>query len=408
MAFNKLWVIAFRDLGRNRRRTLLSFLAVALGLMLLMLINGLIAGMVNDALQNSIRLRTGHVQLRAKSYTEEKMSLQWKDLLTNVDDLTKQAQALPEVKAAAPVLWAGAVLNTSDEAIGLQLIGIEPASAIYAPIQSAMVAGDFLTGDDRSGVLLGKRLADSLGLVVGQKVNVSIINADGQPDEADFTIRGLFSSGVLSYDESAILLPLARAQAFTQTAGHASALMMLLQRQEDADKVAAALQSPDTVALTWQTLNQVFLQTMQTAMGFYTILDGIVMLVVAVIIANTLLMAVFERIREMGILAALGMKGRQIMQMFLFEAAILGLVGIAVGLVLGTAGVLWLARVGIPLSDATASSTNIALSGVMHAQFVPTTFAWLALWTLVITLLAALYPAWFAARLEPVEALHGK
>ncbi|MFN8495035.1 MAG: FtsX-like permease family protein [Caldilineaceae bacterium] len=408
MAFSKLWVIAFRDLGRNRRRTLLSFLAVALGLMLLMLLNGLIAGVMDDALQNSIRLRTGHVQLRAKSYAEEKLSLQWKDLLTNVDDLTKRAQALPEVKAAAPVLWAGAVLNTSDEAVGLQLIGIDPTSAIYAPIQSTVVAGDFLTADDRGGVLLGKRLADSLGLAVGQKVNVSIINADGQLDEADFTIRGLFASGALSYDESAILLPLARAQAFTQTAGHASALVLLLNQQTDADKVAAALQGPDTVALTWQSLNQVFLQTMQTAMGFYTVLDGIVMLVVAVIIANTLLMAVFERIREMGILAALGMKGRQIMQMFLFEAAILGLVGIAVGLVLGAAGVLWLARVGIPLSDAAASSTNIALSGVMHAQFVPTTFAWLALWTLVITLLAALYPAWFAARLEPVEALHGK
>lgn len=408
MAFSKLWVIAFRDLGRNRRRTLLSFLAVALGLTLLMLINGLIAGMVNDALQNSIRLRTGHVQLRAKSYAEEKVSLQWKDLLTNVDDLTKRAQALPEVKAAAPVLWAGAVLNTSDEAVGLQLIGIDPASALYAPIQSTVVAGAFLTAEDRGGILLGKRLADSLGLAVGQKVNVSIINADGQPDEADFTIRGLFSSGVLSYDESAVLLPLARAQAFTQTAGHASALMMLLQRQEDADKVAAALQSPDTVALTWQTLNQLFLQTMQTAMGFYTILDIIVMLVVAVIIANTLLMAVFERIREMGILAALGMKGQQIMQMFLFEAVILGLVGIAVGLVLGSAGVFWLAKVGIPLGDAAASSSNIALGSVMRAQFVPTTFAWLALWTLVITLLAALYPAWFAARLEPVEALRGK
>ena len=112
MAFSKLWVIAFRDLGRNRRRTLLSFLAVALGLMLLMLLNGLIAGVMDDALQNSIRLRTGHVQLRAKSYAEEKLSLQWKDLLTNVDDLTKRVQALPEVKAAAPVLWAGAVLNT--------------------------------------------------------------------------------------------------------------------------------------------------------------------------------------------------------------------------------------------------------------------------------------------------------
>src|SRR4029078_3522996 len=137
------------------------------------------------------------------------------------------------------------------------------------------------------------------------------------------TIRGLFASGVASYDESAVLLPLARAQAFTRTAGHASALVILLHQQEDATKVAAALQSPGLIALPWQTLNQLFLQTMQTALGFYTVLDAIVMLIVAVIIAHTLLMAVFERIREMGILAALGMKGRQLMQMFLFEAAIL-------------------------------------------------------------------------------------
>ena len=169
-----------------------------------------------------------------------------------------------------------------------------------------------------------------------------------------------------------------------------------------------ALQSPDVVALTWQTLNQLFLQTMQTAMGFYTILDAIVMLIVAVIIANTLLMAVFERIREMGILAALGMKGHQIMQMFLFEAALLGLAGIGVGVILGSAGVLWLANVGIPIGEAAATTSTIALGGVMHARFVPTTFAWLALWTFIITLLASIYPAWFAARLEPVQALHGK
>lgn len=408
MAIGKLWVIAFRDLGRNRRRSFLSLLAVALGLALLMMLNGFIAGVTDEALQNSIRLRTGHVQLRAASYTEEKVSLQWKDLLANPDELVARARALPEVKAAAAVLWVGAILNTSDEAVGLQLIGIDPTSTLYVPIQTGLVAGEFLTADDRTGVLMGKRLADSLGVAVGQKVNLAIVNADGQPDEGNFTIRGLFVSGVASYDESAVLLPLARAQAFTRTTGHASALIMLLHQQEDAAKVAAALQSPGIVALPWQALNQLFLQTMQTALRFYTVLDAIVMLIVAVIIANTLLMAVFERIREMGILAALGMKGRQIMQMFLFEAAILGLAGISVGILLGSLGVLWLARVGIPIGDAAATTTTIALGGVMHARFVPTTFAWLALWTFVITLLASLYPAWFAARLEPVQALHGQ
>jgi ABC-type antimicrobial peptide transport system permease subunit len=136
------------------------------------------------------------------------------------------------------------------------------------------------------------------------------------------------------------------------------------------------------------------------------ILDGIVMLIVAVIIANTLLMAVFERIREIGILAALGMKSRQIMQMFLFEALILGLAGIVVGVVLGSVGVAYLSNVGIPLgAAASAAGRNIALGSTMYAHFTPGTFMWLSVWTLVFVLLASLYPARFAARQEPVDAL---
>ena len=150
-------------------------------------------------------------------------------------------------------------------------------------------------------------------------------------------MRGLFRSGAVSYDENSVFMPLAKAQAVTNTAGRASAVTILLHNQEDAEAVAAALAAPDVKALTWRELNQVFLQTMEIGLRFYLILDFIVMLVVAVVIANTLLMAVFERVREMGILAALGMKGRQIMGMFLLEAATLGLLGIVVGVVLGTA-----------------------------------------------------------------------
>jgi ABC-type antimicrobial peptide transport system permease subunit len=131
------------------------------------------------------------------------------------------------------------------------------------------------------------------------------------------------------------------------------------------------------------------------------------MLIVAVIIANTLLMAVFERIREIGILAALGMKGRQIMLMFLFEALMLGLSGVALGIVIGSGGVAYLARVGIPLgAAASAAGSNFALGSTMYAVFAPVTFMWLAIWTLIFVLVASLYPARFAARQEPVDALH--
>jgi ABC-type lipoprotein release transport system permease subunit len=405
MALAKLWVMAYRDLGRNRRRSILSLVAVALGLALLIVMNGYIAGVMDEAIQNDIRLRTGHVQIRAASYEEEKVSLQWEDLLDDPEPLAQRAGALPEVQAAAPVLWASGILNTIDDSAGLRIYGIDPTSPLYAPIQEAMVAGTFLTPDDRSGILIGKRLADTMGIGLGQDVNLTIVNADGQPDEANFTVRGLFATGIGSYDQSSVLMPLARAQAFTRTGEHASAITILLKRQDNADHVAAALAGSGITALTWRDLNQLMLQTAEASMAFYMVLDIIVMLIVAVVIANTLLMAVFERIREMGILAALGMKGRQIMLMFLLEAATLGLAGIIVGVALGSAGVGYLATAGLYIGDMSAVASEVALGSTVHARFVPVTFASLSFWTLVIILLASLYPAWFAIRREPAEAL---
>jgi ABC-type lipoprotein release transport system permease subunit len=407
MALSKLWVIAFRDLGRNRRRSVLTALAVALGLALLIVLNGYIAGVVEDALQNSIRLRTGHVQIRAEPYQEEKLSLKHDDLVQNPDALVARAAGLSQVQAATPVLWASGMVNTIDESAGVRIYGIDPDSPIFAPIQEAMVAGEYLPPDERNGILMGRRLADSLGVGVGRNVSLAMASADGQPQEGIFTVVGLFSTGIVTTDEGAIYLPLAKAQAITGTDGLASAVVVMLDDQDDAEAVAAALTSPGNRVLTWRDLNQVFLQTMDTAMGFYVLFDAIVILIVAVIIANTLLMAVFERIREVGILAALGMKKRQITVMFLLEALMLGLAGIVVGIALGSAGVAYLAKVGIYIGEEIASTAgSFALGATLHARFVPGSIASLSFWTLLIVLLAALYPAGFAARLQPVEALH--
>ncbi|MEZ4560838.1 MAG: hypothetical protein R2854_31115 [Caldilineaceae bacterium] len=117
MIFSILWTMAWRDLGRNRRRTFFSILAVGLGLALLIVLNGYIKGVMEDALDNVIRMDTGHVQLRAPTYEADNMSLLWEDLLANPEDLAAQARTVDGVTAAAPVLWAGAYLNTFDESV---------------------------------------------------------------------------------------------------------------------------------------------------------------------------------------------------------------------------------------------------------------------------------------------------
>ena len=196
MPLSKLWTIAYRDLGRHRRRSGFTLLAVALGLGLLLTLDGLISGVVADSLANSIRLRTGHVQLRGASFQEDQLSLQAKDLLSNPDELVAKAKALSEVKAAAPVLWSSVILNTIDQSAGLQLLGIDTTSSLYDPIRAGVVAGTWPTPDDREGILIGRGLAESLGIDVGQKVNLTLVNSDGRPDEGTFTIRGLFSTEV--------------------------------------------------------------------------------------------------------------------------------------------------------------------------------------------------------------------
>lgn len=406
MAWTKLWVIAYRDLIRNRRRTFFTLLAVALGLALLIVLNGFIAGILDDALQNSIRLQTGHVQVRAETYEDSRRSLQWRDLVEQPGEIAAQAATMPEVAAATPILWANTILNTSSESVGMQLYGIEPDSAFYDPIRASLVGGNFIEANDRGGVMIGKRMADSLGLKLGENVSLTTINADGVPEEGIFAIRGIFDSGVLVYDEATVFMPIAKAQSFALTGDRASTIIMLLHDENDADQVAAAVTAPGLQALTWRELNAVFLETMGTAMSFYWILDGIVMLIVAVIIANTLLMAVFERIREMGILSALGMKRRQVMQMMIFEASIISLAGIILGLAIGLGFVALLTQNGFVMGEMAGSTPTIPLSAVVYAKFAPETFAWLAVWTFIIALLASLYPAWFAARLEPVKALH--
>ncbi len=405
MGLAKLWIIAYRDLGRNRRRSILTLLAVAFGLALLINLHGLIGGVIESTLQNSIRLQTGHVQVRASSFDNQKLGLQWKDLLSEPEALAARAAALPGVKAAAAVLWAGGVLSTGNDSAGVQLYGIDPSSALYAPIREGLVAGEFLTAGDHDGIYVGQHLADSLGLGVGRPINLAVVDANGQASQATFTIRGLFATGTPSYDDSAVFLPLAKAQAFTNTEGHASAVVILLDRQDDADTVAAALRGPGLSVVTYRDLNAVLMTTMQLAMAFYYILDLIVILIVAVLIANTLLMAVFERIREMGILAALGMRGRQIMLMFVLEAAMLGLAGIIIGFGLGSAGVAYLSRTGIYLGDMGTAASGIALGTSMYSHFDGATFTGLSVATLVVILVAALYPAWFAAHREPAEAL---
>jgi len=401
----RLWRIAIRDLVRNKRRSGLTLIAIALGLALVIALHALEIGAMEGSIDNNIRVQSGHVQMRADSYEEDKVSLKWEDLLEDSQLLVSQAMSLPQVQGAAPVLWASGILSTVEDATGVRVYGIDPQAETSATFREDL-EGDFLKPDDRGGVLISKRLANNLELAIGNKISLLINTSGEQPDETTFTIRGLYDTGLPAFDELTVFLPLAKAQTFTQVGDRASAVVVLLHEQDDADVVAAALNTPGLTVKTWRDLNQLMLQTMESSMGILYFFYLIILAIVAVVVSNTLLMSVFERTREMGILAALGLKGRQIMTMFMLESAILGALGVLIGVILGSLGTYYLATVGIHIGDmASEVSADMSYGETMYASFQWSATAILSVVCWVITMLASLYPAWFATRKEPIDAL---
>jgi ABC-type lipoprotein release transport system permease subunit len=399
----QLLKLAYRDLGRNRRRSFFSSLALGMGLSLLLLMATVLAGEMRGAIESTIRLESGHLQIRAKSYDENKTSLAWSDLIENPGAIISQLATFPQVVVATPRLFASGIVSAGDQTAGVRVMGIDPPSEANTPFRDGLIRGQFLQADDREGVLIGQPLADDLGVSAGDQVNLLINTSNGDVDQQVFTVRGVYTTHTPSYDESTVLMPLAKAQAITQTENHASIIFVLLQNRDQAQAVATALAGSDYQIVTWEKANELILQTEQFAGAYMTALYLIVLAVTASVIVNTLIMAVFERTREIGILSAIGMKGRRIMAMFFAESSLLAVGGIVIGLALGGLLVLYATKVGFYIGN--LGITGILFGDRIYGYLQLSDVVRLSVLAFVVTLLAGLLPAWMAARMEPVEAL---
>jgi ABC-type lipoprotein release transport system permease subunit len=402
----QLLKLAVRNLGRNRRRSLLSALAVSLGLALLVLMASVVAGEMRGAMENTIQLESAHLQIRAAGYDEEKVSLDWKNLVEDPEQIVAQLQALPQVTNATPRLFATGIITLGDQSRGVKVVGIDPDSGANLRFRQGVLEGSFLEADDREGVIIGLPLAKKLRMNVGDQVNLLINRADGSVDEQLFTIRGIYSTQTSAYDEGTLFMPLAKAQVFSGAQGHASSILVFLQDREQAEAVAASLTAPGLKVLTWRELNELIVQFEDFAGAYMIFLYLIVLGITATVVTNTLVMSVFERTREIGVLSAIGMKGRGIMLQFLTEAALLATGGILGGLLLGALAAWVFYIVGFNVENFGIS--GILLSNTIRAYLRVEDMITLGLLTYVVTLLASLYPATLAARLEPIEALHAE
>ena len=400
--------IAARGIGRNPQRTALTITATAFGVGAFVFLIGFVDGYLVQLVDNSTGYVTAHIQVQHPRFRTEMEPV---NSLADAERLLRQVRAVPQVAAAAPRVQSMALANSATQSQNFMLVGIDPAAERQVTFMDRAVrSGRMLQPGGDQDVVLGDRLAEKLGLRLGEKVVVMTQAADGSVGSAAYRVAGLFDTGSDAFDATLGFVTLPAAQNLLGMAGRVSSIAVRLEDRDRLDAVRdaiAALLPPDAaVAVTWRSLLPELDQMIEYVRVVLGLITGIVLSVVAIGVMNTLMMSVMERTREFGIMMALGTRPRAIVTLVLYESMVLAVVGIAAGLALGIPVVGYFGAQGVDLSRYAKGLQGIpGLTGIIYPVVLAGSVARPVLLLLGLSALAALYPAWRAARLQPAEAI---
>jgi ABC-type lipoprotein release transport system permease subunit len=401
--------MAWRNMWRNWRRTAIALVAIVLGLILLLFFDGMITGSDQAIFGNAVRLYGGNIQIHAPGYRAKASRLPMYPL-NNADAVVQAARAQPQVVAAAKRINTAGFITSDEGSFPVSITGLEPVLEAPVSIQAENISqGRFLLADEGDAIVIGQGLANLLKVNVGDRVNLTGRSKRGQMRQRTMTIVGIYDLGMREAEERAVFMTLPEAQTLYNLRRQATEVAVTLQDMGQEKAVLNTLQAalPGDEVDSWQTLKPEIRETMDTKQVFTSVMGLIVVLIASIGILNLMMMAVFERTREMGVLAALGMKGRQIMGLFLLEGTLIGLVGAVIGCLLGILLLGLVGQVGIDLSFASGMGEVGALMG--DRLYPSVTLAGVisrGVAVALIAVLASLYPAWQASHKEPAEALH--
>lgn len=401
--------IAWRNVWRQRRRTILIAVAMGVTMSLLVFYDGLIVGFEQAIYGNAIQLMGGNIQVHAPGYSEKSSRTPLLPM-ENPDQVVQVAEAHSDVVMATKRIITGGLVTNREGAFSVSIVGVETdKESQISPVAQNISSGRYLNADDGDLIVIGQGLATAMEIGVGDRITMVGTSTHEQTRQRTMTVVGIYDVGVPSVEKTTIYMSLNEAQQLFNLNGQVTEVVISLKQIGQEPGVVNTLnraQLPYEVA-TWVTTVPELKQTMDmktSVMGVF----GVIMLGIAAIgILNLLTMAVFERTREIGVLGALGLKPRQITLLFLMEGILIGVVGAVFGAILGTIINGLLGYYGIDYSQfADLTEFTALISGRIYSQLVPLKVLQHALTVAIIAAIAALYPAREAARREPAEALH--
>lgn len=415
--FRVLFMLAWRNLWRNHRRTTIMLAAISLGVWAMIFMNALSQGMVIDMIESGISVLPGHVQVHHPEYRDD----------PNVANLLPQTDSEITEKFASAfttdhstsdsvngsIVWASrikvpAVIASERESRGVTLLGIDPGMERGMNfVDYDEVEGRFLDGVDDAGVVIGHKLAETLETGIGKRVVLMSQDPDNDIADRGFRVVGLFRADVEAHEETFVFAGKVTLQKMLRIGDRVTEIVVMGDDYRNVEPVYAhvkELVDNDVEVTRWTELDAYLGSMMKVMDGFVLVWVVIIFLALSFGLVNTLAMAVFERVREIGLMLALGMRPGNVLGQIVVESMLL----LTIGLLIGNATA-WLSikplEDGIDLTFLSEGMAMWGASAVLHPQLRLEDIMVANVVVLVLGLLASLSPAWRASRLEPIEAI---
>lgn len=413
MKRTSLWIMAWRNLGRNRRRTVLTLASIAFGVFLAIISMAAQDRNWQEMIDLGARMGGGHVTVQHPEYLDTPSLSR---TVTGTGALIEAASGNPEVNRAVDRIAGQLMVSTARESYGAAFIAFDPAAedATTLSYLEAVSEGGMFAADDATGMVLGAQLAQNLGAEIGDRVVYTATDRGGEIVAGLGRVTGLMRTGAPSIDVGLVLLPIAAARDVLGFApDEATEVALFIDDHRESEALAARLQEQlgdEAAAIPWFEGRPDLYAFIAMKVGGGVVMVVIIALMVAAGIFNTVFVSVMERLREFGIMMAVGFSPAKLFRLVVYESVWLGVIGLVVAALVTIGPYLYLSRIGIDMGAYLGDAASTEISGVAMATqlkfgIYPENTVRIVVLAFIAVVLAGIYPAWRAGRVEPVESI---
>ncbi|MFW6000956.1 MAG: ABC transporter permease [Halanaerobium sp.] len=407
-----LFHMALKNLNRHRRRTFITALIIAFAILIYILTEGLMLGMTEMSFSNIINLENGHLQIADQNYWDKRDELPLKNLIEPSAEIESKIESLSGLQAYTKRVNFAVNLNNGTDELPVTGVGIDPAKDREVfEVDQHLISGRMPEAES-SEIIMGAELAELMDFELGDNAVMLIRTPDKTFNTIDGEIVGLFSTPHPALNENSVFIPLSTAQSRLDIDNQISHYALRMENQniglEAAAELDKDLEGPHA-AYSWKDTAKSLVTMLEMQKIETQVILAIILTLAAVGIINTIILSALERMEELGMMKALGLHEREIIYIFMGEAAGIGFIGGVMGIILGSIG-LWIFNYyGLDISTFTGGGDinyGFPISGTIYAGWELSSFIFVFVYGMVVSILASFFPALWAARKDPVKAIY--